>query len=243
MERFETFCGRVRKMLADEKGVLRKIEQARELVSDLAAKPGWFEEFMRKMIFDRAFIESQKPSIWPNEITLFRSPDRSFVVLAYIWDAKLADVVHDHGSWGIIGTLCAKLGERKYERLDDGKREGYAELSETESRVYGPGETTFVLPLKEGLHAMDNPTDGIAVSVNVYGRSIGRGYTQFFDPAGKTVTRVYPPRTLKEVLAAKALAAFGTGRAEAILQEAIREPQPPHLRDEFEAALARIRGK
>ncbi len=138
----------------------------------------------------------------------------------------LADIVHDHGSWGIIGTLFAKLGEKKYERLDDGKREGYAELIETESRVYGPGETTVVLPVREGIHAMDNPTEGIAISVNVYGKTIGRGYVQFFDPARKTVSRVYPPRTFKEVLAIKALAAFGTGRAEAILQEALRESRP-----------------
>ncbi len=243
MQRFETFCGRIQKLLAEEKGLLRQIERARELVSDLAMKPEWFEEFMSKMIFDRAFIESQKPSIWPNEITLYRSPDRSFVVLAYIWDAKLADMVHDHGSWGVIGTLCAKLGEKKYRRLDDGKRQGYAELRETESKVLGPGETTFVLPLKNGIHSMENPTDGIAVSVNVYGKTLGRGYVQLFDPAGKTVTRVYPPRTLKEVLAVKTLAAFGTGRAEAVLQEALREPRPPHLRDEIERALARIRGK
>jgi predicted metal-dependent enzyme (double-stranded beta helix superfamily) len=243
MERFETFCGRIQKLLAEEKGVLRQIERARELVSDLAMKPEWFEEFMSKMLFDRAFIESQKPSIWPNEITLYRSPDRSFVVLAYIWDAKLSDMVHDHGSWGIIGTLCATLGEKKYERLDDGMRHGYAELRETESRVLGPGETTFVLPDKNGIHAMENSTDGIAVSVNVYGKTIGRGYVQFFDPAKKTVTRGYPPRTFKEVLAVKTLAAFGTGRAEAILQEALREPQPSHLREEIEAALARIRGK
>jgi predicted metal-dependent enzyme (double-stranded beta helix superfamily) len=241
MERFEAFCGRIQKLLADEKDVLRQIERARELVSDLAVKPQWFEEFMSRMIFDRAFIESQKPSIWPNEITLYRSPDRSFVVLAYVWDAKLADTVHDHGSWGIIGTLCEKLGEKKYERLDDGKRQGYADLRETQSKVFGPGETTFVLPLKNGIHAMENPTDGIAVSVNLYGKSIGRGYVQFFDPAKKTITRVYPPRTFKEVLAVKTLAAFGTSRAEAILQEALRQPQPPHLREEIEVALLKLR--
>lgn len=241
MAHFETFCDRLQKTLAEEDGVLRRIERVRELVSDLASTPGWFEEFMRKMIMDRAFIESQKPSMWPNEITLYRSPDKSFIVLAYIWDAKLADIIHDHGSWGVIGTLCAELKERKYERLDNGRREGYAELRETAGKMYAPGETTFVLPLNEGLHAMENPTDGIAISVNVYGKTIGRGYTQFFDPANKTVTRAYPPRALKEVLAAKALAAFGTSRAEATLLEALSVPQPSHLREEFERALAKLR--
>ena len=243
MERFEDFCGRIQKMIASEKTISRKIENGRELVTELVSRQDWFFEYLEKMILEPTAFERQKTGIWPNEYTLHRSPDRSFVVLAYIWDAKLADIIHDHGSWGIIGTLCAKLGERKYERVDDGKREGYAELRETEHRVYGPGETTFVLPLNKGLHAMDNPTDGIAVSVNVYGKTIGRGYIQFFDPEKKTLTRVFPPRTLKEVLAVRTLAAIDPSRAEGVLREALGATRPPQLKQEYEAALAKIRDK
>ncbi len=163
-------------------------------------------------------------------------------MLAYIWDAGLADTIHDHGSWGIIGTLVAKLGERKYERLDDGKREGYCELRETAFGVFHPGETTFVLPLNKGLHAMDNPTDGIAVSINVYGKTVRQGFIQFFDPAKNTVTRAYPPRTLKEVLAAKTLAAIDPGRAEGVFREALASSRPPQLRQEYEEALRKLRG-
>ncbi len=243
MERFENFCGRIHRMIADEKTVSRKIENGRELMAELVSRRDWFFDYLGKMILEPTAFERQKPGIWPNEYTLHRSPDRSFVVLAYIWDAKLADIIHDHGSWGIIGTLCARLGERKYERVDDGKREGYAELRETEHRVYGPGETTFVLPLNKGLHAMDNPTDEIAVSVNVYGKTIGRGYVQFFDPEKRTVTRVFPPRTLKEVLAVRTLAAIDPSRAEGLLREALGASRPPQLKQEYEAALAKIRDK
>lgn len=243
MERFETFCGRIQKMIADEKIITRKIENGRELVSELAIRPDWFFDYLKKMVLEPSSFESRRPGIWPNEYTLHRSPDRSFVVLAYIWDAKLADIIHDHGAWGIIGTLCSKLGERKYERLDDGKREGYAELRETEHRVRGPGETTIVLPLNNGIHAMDNASDGIAVSVNVYGKTIRQGYIQFFDPEKKTVTRVFPPRTLREVLAVKTLAAIDPSRAEGVLREALATSRPPQLVQEYEAALAKIRGK
>jgi predicted metal-dependent enzyme (double-stranded beta helix superfamily) len=242
MERFETFCGRIHRMIADEKTVSRKIENGRELVSELLSRPDWFFDFLKKMILEPSSFESRRPGIWPNEYTLYRSPDRSFAVLAYIWDAKLADIIHDHGSWGIIGTICGKLGERKYERADDGKREGYAELRETGHGVCGPGETTFVLPLGKGIHAMDNPTAGIAASINVYGKTIRQGYIQFFDPEKKTVTRVFPPRTLREVLAVKTLAAIDPSRAEGVLREALGATRPSHLMQEYEAALARIRG-
>ena len=242
MVRFETFCRRLQDMLAEEKTVTRKIEKGRELVSELVSKPDWFFSYLRGMTLDPAAFDRQRPGIWPNEFTIYRNPDRSFVVLAYIWEAKLADIIHDHGSWGIIGTLVAKLEEKKYERLDDGKRQGYCELRETASGLFGPGETTYVLPLDKGLHAMDNPTEGIAVSINVYGKTVGRGYIQFFDPAKKTVTRVYPPRTLKEVLAAKTLAAIDPDRAEGVLREAIGTPRPPAIRQEYEETLRKLRG-
>ncbi len=242
MNRFEAFCEKMGKMLADDNPVMQKIENGRELVSELTAAPQWFFDTLKALVLDPAAFERQKPGIWPNELTLHRAPDRSFVVLAYIWDAGLADTIHDHGSWGIIGTLVAKLGERKYDRVDDGKREGYCELRETASGVFGPGETTFVLPLNKGLHAMDNPTDGIAVSINVYGKTVRQGFIQFFDPVKKTVTRVYPPRTLKEVLAVKTLAAIDPSQAEGVLREALSTPRPPQLRAEYEETLRRLRG-
>jgi predicted metal-dependent enzyme (double-stranded beta helix superfamily) len=241
MKRFEDFCGRIQKLLADEKTISRKIENGRELVSELLSRQDWFFDYLKKMILEPAAFENRRPGIWPNEYTLHRSPDRSFVVLAYIWDAKLADIVHDHGAWGIIGTLCGKLGERKYERLDDGKREGYAELRETAHRVCEPGETTFVLPLNKGIHAMDNPTGGIAASINVYGKTIRQGYIQFFDPEKKTITKVFPPRTLREVLAVKTITALDPSRAEGVLREALGTSQPPQLKQEYESALLKLR--
>ena len=243
MDRFETFCGRIQKMLDGEKAVFRKIEIGRELLSELTSRPEWFFDYLKKTILEPAAAEIRKQGIWPNEFTLFRSPDKSFVVLSYIWDAKLADIVHDHGSWGIIGTLAGKLGEKKFERLDDGKKEGYGEIRQTTSGLYGPGETTFVLPLGEGLHAMDNPTDGIAVSVNVYGKTMGRGYIQFFDQEKKAVTRVYPPRTQKEVLAVKTLAAIDPSRAEDVLRKALSASPSPALQQAFKETLAKIRNK
>ena len=241
MDRFETFCGRIRKVIAEEATVAKKIENGRELVSELTSRTDWFFSYLETLILAPPPAEGQKQGIWSNEYTLYRSPDKSFLVLAYIWDAGLADIIHDHGSWGIIGTLVAKLGEKKYDRLDDGKREGHCELRQTASGLFGPGETTFVLPLNKGLHAMDNPTDGIAVSINVYGKTIGRGYIQFFDPVKKTVTRVFPPRNQKEMLAAKTLAAIDPSRAEGVFRQALEIPRPSFLKLEYEEALRKLR--
>jgi len=241
MDRLQSFFADLHKMLADEESVSWRIEQGRELVSDLASEPGWFFDHLEKMVREPALFKRERPGVWPNEYTLYRSPDKSFVVLVYVWGARLADTIHDHGSWGVVGTLLGTLGETKYERLDGGTRSGFCELGETASSILSPGETTPILPLNQGLHAMHNLTDGIAASINVYGKSIGRGYTQFFDPAKHTVTRVFPPLLAKEVLAAEALVSIDPQRAEDVIRQALGTPRPTPVRKEYEEALRRLR--
>jgi predicted metal-dependent enzyme (double-stranded beta helix superfamily) len=35
-------------------------------------------------------------------------------MLAYIWEPKQMDVIHDHNSWGVVGTLSGMVSEKKY---------------------------------------------------------------------------------------------------------------------------------
>jgi len=228
-------------MLTEEKTVFRSIERGRELVAELTSRPDWFYNYLEKMISAGPLAESERSGIWTNEYTVYRSPDKLFVIFAYIWDVGQVDFIHDHNAWGIVGTLFGKIGEKKYERLDDGTRDGFCEIREAASGVFCPGETLFVLPLNKGLHAMDNSEDGIAVSVNVYRKVIDRTYIQSFDPVEKTVTRIFPPRTLKEVLAVKTLAAIDPSRTEDVLQKALGAARPPYLKKEYEAVLRKLR--
>lgn len=241
MDRLETFCGQFRKMLSEEKTVFRSIERGRELVAELTSGTDWFCNYLTKMISPGSTAESERAGIWTNEYTVYRSPDRLFVIFAYVWDVGQTDFIHDHNAWGIVGTLFGKVGEKKYERLDDGTREGFCEIRETANGIFCPGETLFVLPLNKGLHAMDNSTDQIAVSVNVYRKVIDRNYIQSFDPVGKTVTRIFPPRTLKEVLAVKTLAAIDPSRTEDVLQRALGASSPPYLQQEYAEVLRKLR--
>jgi hypothetical protein len=71
-------------LIADEKTVTRRIENGRTLLSELASRQDWFLKYMKKTLVEPAVFENQKSGIWPNELTLYRSLDRSFLVLAYI---------------------------------------------------------------------------------------------------------------------------------------------------------------
>lgn len=237
----DQFCISLSNLLKGRPDMSTLISTGRSLVGELMNQKDWFGDILRRILFDKEFSESQKPSIWPNEITLHRSPDRSFLVLCYIWDQGLRDTVHDHGSWGIIGSFVQSIGERKYMRLDDGKREGYAELEEVSSTVLNPGETTYVLPLNKGIHRMENLGNDTAITINVYGPNIRKGYVQFFYPKMYLVNRVYPPKTLREALAVRALESLAAPWSEELLKRVLASGLPDYIKKEGEISLAKMK--
>jgi hypothetical protein len=122
--------------------------------------------------------------------------------------------------------------------MDDGTMEGYAELKEVSSTVLQPGEVTTVLPLNNGIHRMENPSNEIAISINVYGRSIRKGYIQFFYPEHRAVARVYPSKPLREALAIRAAGTLRAPWSEDLLKKVLSSELPEPIRKEGEYALA-----
>jgi predicted metal-dependent enzyme (double-stranded beta helix superfamily) len=236
----EQFCESLGDFLKGRPEIATRISTCRSLLSELMNHKEWFGEILERLIFDKEFSASQRPGIWPNEITLYRSPDRAFLILCYIWDKGLSDTIHDHGSWGIIGSFVRSIGEHKYERLDDGKREGYAELKEVSSTVLNPGETTYVLPLNKGIHRMENFGSDTAITINVYGPNVRKGYVQFFYPEINSVNRVYPPKTLKEALAVRALGSLALPRSEELLKSVLVSGLSDNIKKEGEISLAKL---
>lgn len=236
----EQFCASLSDLLEGKPDISTLINISRSLVGELMNRQQWFGDILQRILFDKGFSQSQKPSIWPNEITLHRSPDRSFLVLCYIWDQGLRDTIHDHGSWGIIGSFVRPIGERKYMRLDDGKKEGYAKLEEVSSIVLNPGETTYVLPLNKGIHRMENFGSDTAVTINVYGQNVRKGYIQFFYPEMNSVNRAYPPKTLREALAVRALGSLAAPWSEELLKRVLASGLPDYIKKEGEVSLAKL---
>jgi predicted metal-dependent enzyme (double-stranded beta helix superfamily) len=213
----EEFCPRLHALLEQDFAVPALLEKGRSLVAELVRDPDCFGDVLRRLIHDREFLRAQAPSIYGNEITLHRAPDRSFSVFAYIWEPNSAISIHDHGSWGLVGNMLQPVQERKYRRLDDGRVEGYAELVEISSGRIDPGATTSVLPLDEGIHDMGTVGERGAVTINVYGRSIRKGFIHIFNPAQKKVFRAYPPPVYKQVLALRSLGLLPEAKAQEIL--------------------------
>ena len=238
----EEFCNRFEDVAAREDNIPHILREGRTLMAELMKETAWFQEFLKKIVLDTDFRQQQKPSRWLNEYTVHRSPAGRFVILAYIWEPYQIDVIHDHNSWGVIGTLTGRVSERKYRRVDDGAKDGYAELKEISHRLVLPGDTTSVMPLDGGIHRMENLTE-CSISINVYGKSYRKGYLHYYDFANKTVTRAYIYPLYRTALALRALGYMEGARAKNILEETTNGEVEDLLKKEAELSLARIEAR
>ena len=229
----EEFCDRFQTLLNQGPGRPLLGEASRQLFQDLLQHPRWFGEFLQKFIADPAFLSDQPASVFDNEIKLFRSPDKSFTLLAYLWDSRELCPIHDHGAWGIIGGFIGPLREVKYQRLDDRQVEGYAELEQVSDRVMEPGEVGMILPLDKGIHQTGAADDQLTVTLGLYGRSIRQGYIHFFDSAGKKVTRAHKRIQLRRVLALQALVSLEVAAGQRLLTPDMIKSLPEDLVREF----------
>jgi predicted metal-dependent enzyme (double-stranded beta helix superfamily) len=240
MNDFEQLNQELHKILERKPALPRLIEQVSPIVSEFAGNTRWFHEFIENKVFDTEFFSAQLNSIWTNEITLFRSSDREVTILAYIWSPHSVDTIHDHGSWGIIAPFGQPIDERKYRRLDDGTNEGYAELKEISYKTIKPGDTTSVLPLDEGIHRIENPTENHMMSLNVYGQPLRHGYVHFFDQASRKVWRAFPPRTYKQIMAIRAMANIDEPWVERLLTNALNRDLPDFIKDQCQFTLRQL---
>lgn len=60
--------------------------------------------------------------------------------------------VHNHGTWEIVGVYRGELDYQSYRRLDDGSREGYAELEIVEDRLMESGDFSVVPLPPDDIH-------------------------------------------------------------------------------------------
>jgi predicted metal-dependent enzyme (double-stranded beta helix superfamily) len=230
----EEFCDRFHDLLGQRPKTPILLDGGQRLLRELLKSPGWFAECLQKIIAGPAFLADPPASVFDNEIRLHRSPDKSFTLLAYLWDDRELCPIHDHNAWGIIGPLLHPIREVKYRRLDDGQADEVAELVQVSELVFQAGETGIVLPLDKGIHqtgaALDRPT----ISLGVYGRSIRQGSIHFFAPAEKKTYRAHTRIPFRKVLALRALASMEETLGKKLLTPSLLQALPEDLVREFE---------
>jgi predicted metal-dependent enzyme (double-stranded beta helix superfamily) len=229
----EDFCEGFQSLQRESSKTTRLLDAGQQLLGELLKDPTWFGRFLQRYIAGPNFLADQPASVFDNEIRLYRSPDKAFTILAYIWDHPDQCPVHDHSSWGLIGSLLNPLREVKYRRWDDGKVEGFAELEQVSDSLLEAGQIGFVLPLNKGIHQTGTTGDTLTLSLGVYGRSIRQGYIHFFNPAGKKIMRAHTRILFRKVLAVRALASLGEAVGQTFLTPSLLDSLPEEVAREF----------
>ena len=101
---------------------------------------------------------------------------------------------HDHGVWEAIAMYRGSVEHTVYERIDDGSREGYAELAVVDDRRLGPGDVWVLIQPAEihSFAALEEGTHSLTV--------VGGHYAElrhYFNPADKTCV-VRRPRPVSQ---------------------------------------------
>ena len=143
--------------------------------------------------------------LFNNEWLIHMDARRRFSVRMYLHAPGDYTVVHDHSSWGVLGNPTGTMEIVKFDRQDNGQTEGVARLRQTGRIRCLPGQTDVTLPLDKGIHQVGNPTDRTIVVINIYGTPMRRLFINHFDLEHKRVTKAYPPRLARRMLAADAL--------------------------------------
>jgi predicted metal-dependent enzyme (double-stranded beta helix superfamily) len=171
-----------------------------------------FISLLSAIINQAPYPDVRSATMFESEIVLYRDPDRMFSVRLYLWGQGDYDPIHDHNSWGVIGTALGTLDVINYKRVDDCSDERHAVLTERSRQFIPTGQTYSIVPLNKGIHQTGNANDTAIIQVGVYGRNLtGRDYVNVFDINTGEISRLYSPHVKKCMLARQALEVLGKG--------------------------------
>jgi predicted metal-dependent enzyme (double-stranded beta helix superfamily) len=168
-----------------------------------------FKKILTHIVKGQKYPDARQATMFSNEFILFINTKRLFSVRLYIYEPGQYTPIHDHNSWGVYGCVHNKIEVIRYRREDDEAKPGYARLREIERPVLNPGQTASVLPLNDGIHKAGNPAGNTSVMLSVYGTPIRRLYVNQYDHRQNRVSKLYPPRLRKKMLATQALDSMG----------------------------------
>lgn len=112
--------------------------------------------------------------------------DHTLAVIISSWPEGRETPPHDHDTWAVIG--CVKGTEKNilWQRHDDKTDPAYAEITPAETHICNPGD--IVAMRTNDIHSVVNPSEGVSVSLHIYGKHFNHTNRYKFDPETKRAT-------------------------------------------------------
>jgi predicted metal-dependent enzyme (double-stranded beta helix superfamily) len=219
-----SFCERCSKVLSGLTEPGEQVEYIRGKLPELLENKRLFADLLLDVIEGSGYPDLRRVTMFDNELFLCSDKARRFSFRMFLWAPGEYTPVHDHGSWGVIGPVTGRLDVIDYAREDDGSKEDRARLVEKNRLRLQPAETTFTLPLDDGIHKVGNPTEQTILSLSIYGKPLPRGYITGFDIAAGRAYRILAPHTRKKLLMIQALPGLDAAAGEKALRQMRGQP-------------------
>ena len=159
------------------KEFIADLEAAAREETDQAAIVGRVKPCLEELLKRPDFLTEDQKQLDPANpgqnarTVLYKAPDEALSVLAVVYPEGRPTPVHDHLTWGMVGVYEGRERETKYRRVNDGSREGYAEIVEIGPAEYEPGQVTAFVP-PDDIHRVEAVSPVKSVSIHVYGTDI-----------------------------------------------------------------------
>ena len=169
----DQYVADLRKIAAQETDPVRITDRVAPLAQKFAQAPGWFRPEFRQCDPEQGFSLH----------ILHEEPNHDLAVFLISWLPDRGTTPHNHKTWAVVVGMEGSEQEVNFERLDDGKRPGYADLKAGETHVMKAGDVARCYP--EHIHSVWNVGKDISMSLHTYGRHINFTGRSEFDPEAK----------------------------------------------------------
>jgi predicted metal-dependent enzyme (double-stranded beta helix superfamily) len=188
---FEDFVAQLRAIWQAESDNQRRMEKAKPLLEQLVKDEGLKAHSAR----------------WPStegfkNLLLYVDPQHHFAINAVVRTPGRVGGVHDHAdAWVLYGVLDGSESLERYERIDDGRRPGYAELRLASVATGTQGKVDLVPP--HAIHAeQGGPSRSVAIILRSQRLGEGTVLQRAYDPKAKTVIERFGPTQVPYALVA-----------------------------------------
>ena len=169
----DQYVADLRRITAQETDPVKITDRVAPLAQKFAQAPGWFRPEFRQCDPEQGFSLH----------ILHEEPNHDLAVFLISWLPDRGTTPHNHKTWAVVVGMEGSEQEVNFERLDDGKKPGYADLKPGETQVMKAGDVARCYP--EHIHSVWNVGKDISMSLHTYGRHINYTGRSEFDPQAK----------------------------------------------------------
>ncbi|MCK9487732.1 MAG: cysteine dioxygenase family protein [Dehalococcoidia bacterium] len=153
------------------RGTDELLDRLKAPTRDLLYDPSWITEEFRQPIPDAT-------ASW----AVYRSQEPDLCIFTMVVPAGSETKVHNHLTDGWVGLVQGAQVERKFHRVDDHSRPGYARLELVSQDPIDLGELTPLKHPDEDIHQVLTASDVPSVSLHVLCNDLGTVERQLFVP-------------------------------------------------------------